>query len=366
MKILFLLGSLEENKNGVADYVLNLTECLTKMGHEIAIISINDHKYITSKNEGIKYVSNSKIRLSSNLPINKKISIINDFVFNFKPHWVSLQFVSFAFQKKGLPFSLIKILSGIKDYPLHIMFHELWIDYNVTKNLKHNILGRLQKICLELIIKKLNPQLITSSIPFYVSKFKAFKAELLPLFGNIKPINFTNSTQPKKELNVVFFGSFSPNITDFIAQLIWLKKYAKVHKLDVKFNVIGNNGVHKEDAFLQIKNILGRYALNYIGEKKAEQISELFFNADLGVSRADYNYFGKSGSTLAMLEHGLPVLLRGNEPQMFFNEDILSNYNNQIFFTSFSVNNLPQKQKSKNAQVIVAEKLISIYKEKSA
>jgi hypothetical protein len=102
MKILFLLGSLEENKNGVADYVLNLTECLTKMGHEIAIISINDHKYITSKNEGIKHVSNSKIRLSSNLPINKKVSIINDFVFNFKPHWVSLQFVSFAFQKKGL------------------------------------------------------------------------------------------------------------------------------------------------------------------------------------------------------------------------------------------------------------------------
>ena len=199
MKILFLLGSLEENKNGVADYVLNLTESLTKMGHEIAIISINDHKYITSKNEGVNYLSNFKIRLSSNLPISKKVSIINDFVFNFKPHWVSLQFVSFAYQKKGLPFNLIKILSGIKDYPLHIMFHELWIDFNVTKNLKHNILGRLQKICLELIIKKLNPQLITSSIPFYVLKFKDFKAQLLPLFGNIKQINFTKSINPKKE-----------------------------------------------------------------------------------------------------------------------------------------------------------------------
>jgi hypothetical protein len=28
-------------------------------------------------------------------------------------------------------------------------------------------------------------------------------------------------------------------------------------------------------------------------EKNAEKISELFFNADIGVSRADYNYFGK-------------------------------------------------------------------------
>lgn len=364
MKILFLLGSLEEKRNGVADYVINLTDCLTKLGHEIAIISINDQKHITSKTEGINYVNSNKIRLSSNLPLLKKISVLKQFTNDFKPDWVSLQFVSFAFHKKGLPLSLITILKPIKNYPLHIMFHELWIDFKKTKSLKQHILGRLQKLCTTLILQKLKPKLITTSIPYYVKKLHNLNAFLLPLFGNIKPIEIENLISTKKELNIVFFGSFSPNIADFTTQLHWIKNYAKVSKLEIKFNVIGNNGIHKEAAFLQIKNILGRYTLNYLGEKNAEQVSELFLKADIGISRADYNYFGKSGSTLAMLEHGLPVMLRGHEPENYFNDETLNTFKKQLFFNSTSVNNLPLKQKAKSVQVKVAELLISLFTNK--
>ncbi len=366
MKIMFIVGSLEEKKNGVADYVLNLRNVLLNLGHQVVVISINDTKYVTNNNQRLTQESNLKIRISNNLPFKNKIKLINQITEQFKPDWISLQFVSFAYQKKGLPFSLIYLLKGIKEYKLHFMFHELWIDHQNSIEFKKKVLGKFQEICIKIILNKLKPQLITTSIHTYLSKLQKYNPHLLPLFGNIKPIKNEHSNALKKEINVVFFGSFSPNIPDFITQLIWLKNYAKVNKLDIKFNVIGNNGIHKDDSFLQIKNILGRYALNYIGEKNAEQISELFFNADIGVSRADYNYFGKSGSTLAMLEHGLPVLLRGNEPQLFFNDDVLSNYKNQIFFTSFSVNNLPRKQKAKSAQNIVAEKLISYYKEKLA
>jgi UDP-galactopyranose mutase len=41
MKIMFIVGSLAEKKNGVADYVLNLTNSLEKLGHEIAIVALN-------------------------------------------------------------------------------------------------------------------------------------------------------------------------------------------------------------------------------------------------------------------------------------------------------------------------------------
>lgn len=360
MKILFLLGSLEAKKNGVADYVLSLTDCLEKLGHQIAIISINDYKCIAMKMEEAKDISNLRIRISNDLSIIKKKKIISQFVQTFQPDLVSLQFVSFAFQKKGLPFSLLSVLYGIKPFPLHIMFHELWVDFNSTKSFKNFILGKLQKFCILFIIKQLKPIEITSSIPFYIAKLKKYKASLLPLFGNIKPIDYINLTKQKNELNVVFLGSFSPNISDFITQLNWIKNYSIEHKLNVKFNVIGNNGIYKEAAFLQIKNILDRYALNYIGERSAEQVSETFLNADIGISRADYKFFGKSGSTLAMLEHGLPVLLRGEKPEIFYDEKPLNSFTNQLLFTSNSLNILPIKLKSNSQQMMVAKKFISI------
>ena len=320
MKILFLVGSLEEKKNGVADYVLNLTNSLEILGHEIGIIALNDHHHIIT-NENIKNQNNLRIRIASDFSIIRKKNIINQFIQTFKPDLISLQFVSFSYHQKGLPFSLLNVLSDVKSFPLHIMFHELWEDYRNTKNLKKYVLGILQKYCLMLLIKRLKPQIITTTIPYYITRLLPYKAYLLPLIGNIKPIDFINLTKQNNELNIVFFGSFSPNISEFILQLKWLKAYSNVHQLNIKLNLIGNNGMYKEASIFQIIEIFGRHALNYIGERSAEQISEVFLKADVGISRADYKYFGKSGSTLAMLEHGLPVLLSGEKPESFYKNE---------------------------------------------
>jgi hypothetical protein len=357
MKILFILGSLEEKKNGIADYVLNLAKCLEKLGHETTIIAINDLKNIDSKNEEIYYSNNTRIRISSKLKNKQKSLLIKQIAYQFKPDYISLQFVSFSFQNKGLPIFLINIFKGIAIFPLHIMFHELWVDYKSTQNFKKYILGILQKICLLLIIRSLKPQIITSTIPFYISSLLPYKAYLLPLFGNIKPIDNVKLTKQNNELNIVFFGTFSPNISEFTSQLKWIRSYSKAHALDIKFNVIGNNGIYKDASISLIKNILGYQTLNYLGERSSEQVSETFLNADIGISRADYKYYGKSGSTISMLEHGLPVLLRGEKPINFNNENI---FENQLIFTTNSFENLPIKQKTNSCEMKITEKFISI------
>jgi hypothetical protein len=359
MKILFLVGSLEEKKNGVADYVLNLTSSLETLGHEIAIIALNDHHHIIT-NENIKNQNNLRIRIASDLSIISKKSIVNQFIQTFNPDLISLQFVSFSYHQKGLPYSLLIILSEIKQFPLHIMFHELWVDYRNAKNFNKYILGILQKHCLTLLIKRLKPQMITTTIPYYISKLKPVKSILLPLFGNIKPLDYINLTKQRNELNVVFFGSFSPNISGFIEQLNWLKSYSNTNKLNIKFNVIGNNGINKDVSLFHIKNILGRHTFNYMGERSSEQVSETFLNADIGISRADYKYYGKSGSTMAMLEHGLPVLLRGEKPHNFFHEEFLNSFENQLIFTSNSFENIPLRQNANCRQMQIAENFVSI------
>jgi len=359
MKILFLVGSLEEKKNGVADYVFNLTSSLETLGHEIAIIALNDHRNSITV-EDLKNNNKLRISISNEFSIYRKKKIVNQFIQTFNPDLISLQFVSFSYHQKGLPYSLLIILSEIKQFPLHIMFHELWLDYRNAKNLKKYILGIIQKHCLTLLIKRLKPQMITTTIPYYISKIKPVKSILLPLFGNIKPVDYINLTKQKNELNIVFFGSFSPNISGFIEQLNWLKSYSNANKLNIKFNVIGNNGINKDVSLFHIKNILGRHALNYAGERSSEQVSETFFNADIGVSRADYKYYGKSGSTMAMLEHGLPVLLRGEKPINFYKEELINIFENQLIFTSNTFENLPFKQNANCRQMQIAENFMSI------
>lgn len=365
MKILFLLGSLEAKKNGVADYVLNLRNVLINLGHQVAVISINDAKYVTNNNKTFAQESNPKIRISNNLPFKNKVKLINQITEQFKPDWISLQFVAFAYHKKGLPFSLIYVLKGIKHYKLHVMFHELWIDYKNSTEFKKKVLGKFQETCIKIILNKLKPQLITTSIPTYLAKLQNYKPHLLPLFGNIKPIKNEHSNTFKKEINVIFFGSFSPNMDDFLLQLNWIKDFAKSKMLPVKFNVVGNNGIYKEAAFLQIKNILGRYVLNYIGERSAEQVSETFLNADIGISRANYDYFGKSGSTMAMLEHGLPVLLRGKEPSNNNFESPYFDYTKQLIYKSTPISITLQKGKINNNQMLVASRLVTLFNNNS-
>lgn len=361
MKIMFIVGSLVEKKNGVADYVLNLSKALEKLGHQIAIISINDTNHVNSNFKSIMQESHPRVRLSNNLPEKHKINLINQTAEQFKPDWISLQFVSFAYHKKGLPFNLIKLLDGVKDYKLHVMFHELWIDYKNTNGIKKKILGKLQEVCIKIILYNLKPQLITTSIQNYILKLPNYQTRLLPLFGNIKPIKKEFTFTTKREINVVFFGSFSPNQHDFLLQLNWIKEYSKSKMLPVKFTVIGNNGIHKEAAFSAIKNILGQYALNYIGEKNENEISEFFLNSDIGVSRANYDYFGKSGSTLAMLEHGLPVLLRGDAPLIMNLETPQNNYGKQLIFTSSPTSIKLERGEIKNNQMWVATKLITMF-----
>jgi glycosyltransferase involved in cell wall biosynthesis len=365
MKIMFIVGSLVEKKNGVADYVLNLSKNLEKLGHQVAIISINDTKHITNNNKIISQESNPKVRLSNNLPIKNKIELINQTAEQFNPDWISIQFVSFAYHKKGLPFSLIYLLKGIKKYKLHVMFHELWIDYKNSISFKNKILGKLQEVCIKMLLYKLKPQLITTSINTYLSKLEKNNAHLLPLFGNIKSLKNEHLYSLKNEINVVFFGSFSPNHYEFLIQLNWIKEYSKSKMLPVKFNVIGNNGIHKEAAFSAIKNVLGQYALNCIGEKDENEISDIFLNADIGVSRANYEYFGKSGSTLAMLEHGLPVLLRGEQPTILKLEASQNNFAKQMIFTSSPTDIILEKGEIKNNQIWVTSRLITLFNNNS-
>jgi hypothetical protein len=84
----------------------------------------------------------------------------------------------------------------------------------------------------------------------------------------------------------------------------------------VHFVSIGSAGPHGPAAEALAKKIFGAERTHFLGSLSPEQISAWMQRAEVGLSRSPQAIYEKSGSTAAMLEHGLDVrLLETAQPQ---------------------------------------------------
>src|SRR5690606_16837539 len=110
------------------------------------------------------------------------------FIDNFNPDWLSLQFVPFSFNKKGLPLGLAGKLKKLgKDRSWHIMFHELWVGMIHTTSIRRKALSLIQRKLIKHLADTLKPNIIHTHTHIYKIKLaeKGIIASLMPLFGNI-------------------------------------------------------------------------------------------------------------------------------------------------------------------------------------
>ena len=115
MTIIFLCGSLEPGSDGVGDYIRKLSAALLKMGHMVAAIALNDRQ-IRLLEEGHQAEDNLQIpvlRIPSLLPHAEKFRLASGFIEKWKPDWLSLQFVPYAFHEKGIPFGWARKLKQL-------------------------------------------------------------------------------------------------------------------------------------------------------------------------------------------------------------------------------------------------------------
>jgi len=352
MRILFICSTVEPGKDGVGDYTRRLCAEIIRQGNEAAIIGINDKQIAGSLESGQQegVVNINVLRLSSALPWKQRVKSARAYLENFNPDWLSLQYVPFGFHDKGLPFGLASHLKTLgKGLRWHIMFHELWVGMDAHADKKMIAWGWVQRKLIKLLIHRLRPVLIHTQTYLYLqqlSRIGVVNAAYLPLFGNIpiadKPDGFC--TKGLKEICVIYFGSFSGQLNELEFQLQFVQSISLSSNKPVKFFVLGDNGRFKEQALLIAQKIFGTSSVECIGRLSANKISEYMLNADIGISRADFTLYGKSGSTIAMLEHGLPVVLRGMSPgKHILSED---NYfiDGQLLFRDDTINSLPAKK----------------------
>jgi hypothetical protein len=319
LKIIFLIGSLEPGRDGVGDYVTRLGGELTRKGHNIAVLALNDQHTEKEREDEYKqegYTGFRYLRVPSIWPSEKRYRISKEWIKKFNPDWISLQFVIFAFHPKGLPFGLARKLCALgQGRSWHIMFHELWVGMDANATKKNILWGWFQRKIIKNVIRDINPVLIHTQSRLYQSQLDriGFPNGYLPLFGNIPNVNGTHNPHElpvsdpgtDKIFRLVHFAMIHRGapVNEFAKDLA---KYSRELNLQVCITLVGRSGSEAENWQIAFQN--EGLPVEVLGEKSTSCISKIFNQSDLGISSTPISLVEKSGSIAAMREHGLPIL----------------------------------------------------------
>lgn len=317
MKIIFICGSLEPGRDGVGDYTRRLSEELIRQGQSITIIAFNDHHALESIEtiQNVNGISINILRLSGRESSKNRFNKSFEFIDQFDPEWLSLQYVPFSFHQKGLPWRLakqLKLLGNGRKW--HVMFHELWVGMELGANYKMILWGRLQKAIIRLFYFQLNPSLVHTQTRLHQFQLNdlGINAEILPLFSNIsviKSINANNinksSVGEKTQLSLVAFGTIQSG-APFLQFAKEASNYEKCNNVKITLTLLGRP--HPEQEKWSSIWINEGLTVKNLGELPAEGVSEILLNATFGIASTAFINIEKSGSVAAMLNHGLPVI----------------------------------------------------------
>lgn len=317
IRILFMCSSLEPGLDGVGDYTRRLSGELIRQGHKVTLIALND-RHINSEEEKYQHSEGIDIltyRLPSKWNFRRKFTRAKQWVTKFNPQWISLQFVLFGFQKKGLTFGLSRFLQNLgKERRWEIMFHELWVGMDEKATLKYLCWSWLQRLCIQSLVTSLSPKVVHTQSHLYQLQLAkiAIGAKYLPLFGNIpliKQKNIFNHNDESKsfrtDLNFVIFGSIHPGspIEMFAKEVA---QYGNITKTDVKLTLIGHSGA-EQNHWISVWQSVG-LPVEVLGDQPPERVSDVLSAASIGITTTPLLLLEKSGSVAAMREHNLPVL----------------------------------------------------------
>jgi glycosyltransferase involved in cell wall biosynthesis len=283
VRIAFVLGPYRPNSCGVSDYVKLLGEALEKRGHYCVRISISGDKGSTFDD------------LSKNLP---------------EADIISLQFSPYAFSPKGLSgSSFLRFATSICERELHVMFHEIWIGAYPNAPWKERFGGWRQKREISRFLKLANPNWVhtTNSAALYRLQAEGTNATYLQLFGGIPIFETKHPPKDKSSIYAIMFGTLYEKFPyeDLIGKICQLEKESS---RKVQLTLVG---IQREKTGVNILRKLAEKAGILIQEKgqlSPDKISLNIQRSDMAISTTPLDALGKSMSTAAFLEHGLPVI----------------------------------------------------------
>jgi hypothetical protein len=315
--------------DGVGDYTRRLAVQLSSQGHKCHLLAVADSRInkATAANLGDADHIVPSLRLPATDSWRERVRQAKVFCAHASPDWISWQMVPYGYDSRGLCFGLGKRFEEISGgHPNQIMFHEIWIGEAMKSSVKNKLVGKFQQHIIQDLLQRLRPRIVHTHTPLYQHLLGnlRYPATILPLFGNI-PIasrmdpDWLRQKWPEgwDEYNMadrkawwifVMFGSIHP---EWDPEDFWQRASEAAKRAGKKCALIsiGRPGPIGERMLKQLyKRESNSWRFLTLGQQSEEDISQCLLAADFGVSAAPPEYLHKSGTAVAMIEHGLQVI----------------------------------------------------------
>ena len=312
MKFLFICGCIEEGKDGVGDYTKKLALELIRQGNQCSIIALMD-KFIENEEKWSNTESTlNELRLPFKNGIKQNGIKAYNWIKEMNFDWISLQYVPFSFDNRGLHFGLSDLIVKLRiQCKLQIMIHEMWVGRDEGDSLKQKCLSYFQENIINRLLKITSPDLIHTHLPLFSSNINkmGFQCYELPLFSNIEFIKKTSYENVNRIFRMTFFSQIELNqtITNFINNFC---SELSVRGLRCEIFLIGGNSDKMKMAVNFFKSFCPEVdKVIYTGFLNEESLSIMLQSTDLGITPMPIHALGKSGSVAAFLSHGIPVAI---------------------------------------------------------
>jgi hypothetical protein len=328
--VTFLTGSLEPGKDGVGDYTRMLAAACTRLGVACQIVAVADRHIAHASTDRIASDGESGmeiVRLPDRLSWPSRLDTADRVMKAFRPQWVSAQFVPFSFHRWGIASTLVRALPRLAGQArLHVMLHEIWV--GAEGSWRRRLMSEAQRRCVLRLCRYPGTLVHTSNAAYqHILETHGIGARVLPLFGNIPIASGGAWPWLAPELAAagcdagdrrsawwicVLFGTLHPN---WPPEPLFGRLQQAARDAGKRVAVISVGRLGSGEALWNV--LSSRYAESFvmlrIGEQTDGRVSEVMNAADFGIATSPYALLEKSGTAVAMFEHGLPVIVNREE-----------------------------------------------------
>lgn len=327
MRILFAGGDLYSN-GGVSDYTKYLAKACMDLGHQVFLLSLFQREKFARENLFVPCPSEF-LNISESASWQERRKLASVGIQIFKPDFISLQFVPFSFQKKGILHAEVRreMWELFRKFPLHVFFHEMYVSLKPSFNSGFFWLSLFQRLCFREFFNRLRPTVAHTNCSlyrYYLNK-RGIAAERLELFGSIPieipdPVIFHRIFEEKgisfatqKRSSFLIFGFFGG-----IHNGLPLKSFFR--KLQQRKNQVGKDvivcsmGGTPIEAWMALEEEFSRdFRFVKFDSQPTNIVSQYLQGIDYGITSYPISCFEKSSALAGLLEHGLPIVFPYND-----------------------------------------------------
>ena len=313
---------------GPADANRLLAGELMQRGYRVSLCGLNDSSVtrVCAEEMSIHGTRVPVLNIPRAIQWPDRRDALRRFLEQQQPAHVIFRFIPYSLNPKGIVWAAAGSLpQAFRGYSVICLVDEIWLGAGPS-TIKHRLVGALQRYSIMRMLQGVKPTRVYTNNRFNTGALrrKGVQAETLRLFGNIPLVPADDGTwlyhefakvgipiTPANRGQWLVLGNFGLFHSDWKPDLFFtaLRDLARKHGRKICIAGIGSLGVYEGHWRSVVRTWSGDFTFLHLGRRRDVEVSLFLQAVDFGITTTPYHLVGKSGTCMAMLDHGLPIIV---------------------------------------------------------